>query len=127
MSKITVLVLDVLNGKGLYEAEIEQDNIHDIYPLLGCDCFDIAYRKIGGKCYDIFCDDEGLFKDSPVTSAIYKSTMGLALVGNLMFANHDLEGNTTGLSKEDIDVIKKNVVGLYDFDSGKSWNAIFIE
>lgn len=38
------------------------EGIHDYYKYLGCSCFDIVHRKIGNKYYNIFCDDNGLFK-----------------------------------------------------------------
>lgn len=123
--KARVLVLDVIGDKGLYETEIE--TLQDIYEALRCDCFDIAYRKIGGKKrFDIFCDDMGLLKEDSIISAL-DERMCPALVGNLLFANHDYEGETTSLSDEDIEIIKKSVTTLIDFDSDpiKQWKAIF--
>lgn len=106
-----LLVLDVTKAKTsdmLYEAEF--NCLDDYYRHLQCDCFDIAHRKIGGKYYDIFCDDVGLFVDKPKVSAICESEMSPMLVGNLIFANHDDAGNTTSLSDEDIFRIKNNML-----------------
>ena len=117
MENVRLLVLDVIGGKGLYEANIGE-KLEDFYEHLKCSCFDIAHRKIGGKWFDIFCDDEGLFKDSPIPSAIFPEEFNknhtVALVGNLIFANHDYEGNTTALSDEDINNIKNHIGGLYE-------------
>ena len=123
MAKIRVLVLDVINNKGLYETYIDQDNIDDIYKEICCDCFDVAYRKIGDKWYDIFCDDEGLFKESSVPSAIYPN-MKVALVGNLLFANHNEIGETTGLSDDDIHNITMSIISIIDIDIQKSWDVV---
>lgn len=122
--KARVLVVDVIGDKGVYETEV--DDLQDIYDALRCDCFDIAYRKVGGKKkFDIFCDDIGLFAENPIVSALDEK-MCPALVGNLLFANHDMEGNTTSLSDEDVQIIKDNIITLIDFDSDpiRQWVAV---
>lgn len=118
-----VLVLDVIEKKGLYESEC--NGLEDFYRELKCDCFDIASRKIGDKYFDLFVDDVGLFKDSPIVSVLDEN-MNPMLVGNVVIANHDMEGNTTSLSDEDIVMIKKNVFGIVDFDRDpvESWSAL---
>ncbi len=87
--------------------KVDVEELSDYYKYLECDYFDIATRKIGEKYYDIFCDDEGMFREDAITSAIGPdgSTM---LVGNLIFANHDGEGNTTSLTREDVVNIVNN-------------------
>lgn len=107
MENAKVLVLSV-DKNDTYEAIIDPKNLKDFYKHLNADVFDIATRNIGGKRFDIFVDDMGLLKDDYIVSAIYKDG-NLGLVGNLVFANHDSAGNTTGLSDEDIDLIKKNL------------------
>ena len=89
------------------------DGIDDYYRYLECSCFDIACRKIGDKYYDIFCDDEGLFKEDFIFSAVDPSGTGM-LVGNLIFANHDDQGNTTSLSEDDV----KNIIDHTCFATG---------
>ena len=85
------------------------DDLQDYYDNLECDTFDIARRQIGGKYFDIFVDDCGLFVDKPIISAISKD-LNPMLVGNLIFANHDGQGNTTSLSEADMRLIANNVV-----------------
>lgn len=116
------LVLDVLTGKGLYEKECNE--LQDYYDALGCDCFDIATRKIDGRYFDMFVDDVGLFSDNPIPSALDKD-MKPMLVGNIVFANHDNEGNTTSLLDEDIDHIRQHTMGVVDFNNKKTWDAVF--
>ncbi len=96
MNKVRVLVFD---GKDFTLVTVEK--LDDYYKLLECDCFDIAQRKIGGVAYDIFVDDIGLFRDKPLVTAVDPDGHPM-LVGNLLFANHDGEGNTTSLSDEDV-------------------------
>lgn len=100
------LVLDAVECK-LYEKDCVE--LQDFYDAIGCYAFDIANRDIGGRRFDIFVDDIGLFADNPIVSAIDIGREPM-LVGNLVFANHDSEGNTTDLTDDDIEHIKSNVV-----------------
>ncbi len=124
MAKIKVLALDVQDGKGLYEITIDNDNLDAIYDILKCDTFDIATRKIGDRYYDIFCDDEGLFNENPIISAIEEG-LNPMLVGNLMIANHDGAGETTALTAEDIQIIKMHTVKIADHASRRIYTALY--
>lgn len=98
MKPVYVLVFDV--EKREFRRAVCKD-LDDYYAQLNCSCFDIATRKIGETYYDIYCDDEGLLKDNPIVSAInYRGEV--MLVGNLIFAHHDEEGNTVGLKERDV-------------------------
>lgn len=116
-----VLVLDVIGGKGLYEAECKK--LDDFYRELKCDVFDIATRKIGGRYFDLFVDDCGRFVDNAIVSAMGEDRRDY-LVGNIVIANHDSDGNTTSLTRQDIEIIKENVVRAMDKD-GNEWDMIF--
>lgn len=89
---------------------VECIELSDFYRELNCDVFDIARRYLAGKPYDIFCDDVGLFKEDAFVSA-FNSEGEPMLVGNLVIANHDGEGNTTSLSHEDVAHILGNCIG----------------
>lgn len=95
--------------------EVKCSELKDFYEHLECDCFDIAHLNIGGKYFDCFVDDNGLFRDNPVPCAI-DSQANTLLVGNVIFANHNSAGETTDLSDADIDLIKKNIVNLVMVD-----------
>ena len=113
------------NPKSGEFTEFEQETLQDFYDKLECDCFDIASRKVGteGRRYDIFVDDVGLLKENPIISAI-DSHFRPALVGNLVFANHDNEGNTTSLSDDDIKYIKSCKGVIKDVEIGATWHII---
>lgn len=88
------------------------DDLRAYYEKLDCDCIDIVMRKIGGKWFDVMCDDEGLFREPQKISAI--NDMGQPmLVGNLMFFHHDDEGNLTGLDAEDVEHIRRHIRTMY--------------
>lgn len=105
-----VLVLSVTQNR-VYEADCGQ--LQDFYDNLEAEPFDIAVRKIGDKYFDIFVDDMGLFREERIVSAVDREGNGM-LVGNLIFANHDAQGNTTSLSTEDIELIKRNLILAID-------------
>ena len=82
MKTLTAMVVDT-NMNRIEVKEIN-DDIHDFYKIIGCECFDIARRQIGGKRYDIICDDIGLWKEDPIITAINPFNMADYLVGNLI-------------------------------------------
>lgn len=118
-----VLVLDVKEDK-LRVAECKE--LEDFYRELDADMLDIARRNIGGKAYDIFVDDIGLFRENPVVSAITKDLEPM-LVGNLIFANHDVEGNTTSLTDEDMARILGNIVQVSTKNRPAGYKAVLCE
>lgn len=76
------LLLDVTQDKVMI---IETNGLQDYYKLIRFNTIDIINRGINGKRFDIICDDEGLFKNSPQISAISRKRQAL-LVGNLIIA-----------------------------------------
>lgn len=104
------LLLDVINEK-VEVVEIEP-KLDEYYRLIQTDVIDIVERKIGGKYFDIICDDEGVLKENPKISAI--SDMGEPmLVGNLIFSKVDGGGYTIGLTQDEIDHISEYVQKMY--------------
>ena len=83
------------------------------------------YEELENQGVDIFVDDEGLLKADPITTLLItekKNPMKVltSLVGNLIFVSHDDEGNTLGLTDEQIEFIQAHLKQLYYFTpSGK--------
>lgn len=123
MKKADLLVLDVSKDEF---RKVECATLDDFYRELDASMFDIARRKIGGKTFDIFVDDIGLFRDKPVVSAI-DGNMQPMLVGNLIFANHDEEGNTTSLSNEDVARILSSSVMVATAERPEGYLAVLCE
>lgn len=74
----------------------------DLKNLLGIESpITVAERKISGKYYDLWLDDEGLLKGEKTITG-YCRNCEEALVGNIVIANRDDKGNTVGLTDEDI-------------------------
>ena len=85
------------------------------------------YEELEMYDIDIFADDEGLLKADPKTTLIItdkKNRMKVltALVGNLIFVSHDDEGNTLGLTNEQIDFIKAHLKQLCYFSPNGKMN-----
>lgn len=103
--------------------DLTQD-LTEIYNLLEVDCIDIVKRYIGGKAFQIICDDEGLLKRKPIPSAVDFDGKTV-LVGNLILCGGRVTsgGDMTGLTDEEIRLIKDNVCLALD-QNGK-YNVLF--
>ncbi len=101
------IYLNVEDGKAPKVVDIE-DNLNVFYKMLNCKTIDIVTRKIGNNYYDIICDDNGIFKDVPITSAIDNKNKS-ALVGNLLVVGlPNDDGDLQGLTDEQTFKILKN-------------------
>ena len=110
------ILLDVYTGKAR-AIEIE-DDLHAFYDALHVEHIDITERMIGGRPFDVMCDDEGLLKGSPEVSAI--DSMGNPMfVGSLMFFHHTDEGELVGLTPEDILHLRHHIRGFINVLTGK--------
>ena len=99
--------LVLFNEDGIKLLDIE-GTLEEYYKYIGCSCIDIVTRKVGDTYFDIICDDEGLLKDSPHISAV--DTKGNPmLVGNLIFTHTDEEGETIGVTDNDVATIMDEV------------------
>lgn len=103
--KIKGVLVDVMNEK-VEVVEIEK-SLQSYYNILNCDCIDIVSRKIGGREFDIVCDDEGLLKDPQKISAIDIMRQPM-LVGNLFIVKFDGIEDITSLNDDEINHVLKN-------------------
>ena len=88
--------------------ELEYNSYKDFYPLLECDTFEIPSRKFNGKQLDIYCDEEGRYKENK-PSIITKSDGRVVEIiwGNVFIVSHNDEGETISLTEEEIDAVLK--------------------
>ena len=106
----------------VYEAEI--DSYKDYYPLLECDTFDIQSRRFKDKWWDIYCDDEGLFKEINRPSILTFNKNGQLveqIVGNVFIVSHDDEGNTISLTDEEVEAVLSAVKVMVGFESDEEY------
>lgn len=97
--KIKGVLIDVENN--IAESREIERNLDTYYKVLNCDLIQIVNMSINGKYFDIICDEEGTFKESPKISAIDSNYQPM-LVGNLFICN-TRNGNEISLSEEEID------------------------
>lgn len=90
-------------------------------------------RKIGSKYYDLWLDDEGLLKDEEsriVSGVLMHEGSTEILIGNMLILKHDEEGNSIGLTDEEIKELKmpQHIVDMDDFNKfqGKSIDEDYI-
>lgn len=112
------VLVDVENEK-ISVVEIP-DELDEFYKILNCSCIDIVNRKIGRKRFEIVCDDEGLFKDTPKISAI--DNLGtVQLVGNLFIVGSEvIDGNLTSIPADDESYVLSKIqrMGTRKFPAG---------
>lgn len=82
-----------------------ENTLKGLREIISCRCVACTEIEVAGKKFDVWSDDEALLKENPVPN-LYLSDE-LILFGNLVFAKHDEEGETTGLTLADIHLLKK--------------------
>lgn len=90
------------------------DTLDDICTAINARCFDIATRQIGtnpDRIYDIYCD-EGLLKETAYLSAY--GNKDCLIVGDILIAKHDTQGEMVDLKDSDIDYIGKQIYRVID-------------
>jgi hypothetical protein len=97
-----------LDGRKSQVLTIKKD-LDEYYALLNCTTIDIVSRKIDGVWYDIICDDEGLFKEPLVVTAI-GTDFNPELVGSIFVVAYDnKKGDIKSLTTEDVEHINKRI------------------
>ena len=87
------------------------DNYKEIQHVLGCDCYGIVCRKVEGsrKEFDIYHDDEFLYKPRTCNRTGMCTNYGEQLYENIFVARHDNKGNIKSLTEDEIALIMDNV------------------
>lgn len=100
------LLVDVMENE---VEEVDVNDLQDYYKLIHCDTVEIVSRLIGDKRFDLIADEEGLFVNDPLISAI-DSSGNVMLVGNLIVCGEpDADGKMTPLTDEDIRLIQSHI------------------
>ena len=96
MNKITMLYL---SGDSAEFIQIKPD-LETYYDLLNCATIDIVNIYIGGKVYEVICDDEGLYK-SPLHFSVITKSMHPLIVGKVLVCNSE-DGKEKSLNISDV-------------------------
>lgn len=88
------------------------DDYKAIQHALGCDMYGIIGRKIGDgrKVYDIYHDDEFLYRHRTGVRTGMCCNYDEQLYENIFVARHTSSGAIKGLTDEEIETVKQNVV-----------------
>ena len=129
MKRLTGVFVDVVNEKiELKTLETNEGSMLDeYYKLLNCRTIDIVTRKIGGKHYDIICDDEGLFNENckaGMATLNKENELKEILVGNLFVVLNDNKGNLKSLKPEDAIRILNSRGVLQDRETGEKRSVL---
>lgn len=113
MNQVIKGVLITPNKKGSKprKYEFETDSYKDYYKLLDCRTFDIQTRKFGKYWLDIYCDDEGLFKEEnkPSIVTLDNGEIVEVIVGSVFITGHNEDGETISLTDEEIEEVLSTV------------------
>lgn len=104
------IILDVKNSH-LSVKDVE-DRLETWYRELDCEWIDIVVRNIGGKRFNIICDDMGLLKPNKV--AIVDRDFSPMIVGNIAITNDNGYGELTSLTDDDVELILKSAAIAMD-------------
>lgn len=106
--KLTLFLVSIEDKKA--EKVVIEHSLQAFYDTIHCvyDTIDIVARKIGGKYFDVICDDDGLAREPHHCSAVSNEGEPM-LVGSFLVAKHDKAGDTRSLTDEDIALIQKSV------------------
>ena len=110
-----------LNKKSAEYVEIEPE-LKVYYKLLDCSCITITTLKVNGKEFDVICDDEGLLTKKSVSAL--DDNLNPVLVGNLIFAHHDDEGELVDITREEADFLSENLALVKDIETGEIYPVI---
>lgn len=85
--------------------ELEEDTLHQMYRLIGCDTVQMIQIEFEGNEYDMWLDEEGKFKELyPTYPLSYNGEIYDVVVGNVLIMSSNEDGDTIGLPE---DVIEK--------------------
>ena len=119
-----VFIIDTKKRKS-YISEIK-DELEDYYRVIGCRLIDIQSRAIDGVYYDFICDDEGLFTEKAIVSAVSQDGKP-QLVGSIIICKYDeTTGGEKGLEDEDIKRISDRLA-IATSPDGERFSVVVID
>lgn len=98
-----------------------------IYSIMGVDLVEHTYVLDDLGAY---VDEEGLLKDKHLYGVLYTNWEGntlRALAGNILFVNHDDQGNTIDLTEDQVERIEALKVYPVQYEDGRRAKTIVIE
>ena len=123
MEKITGLL--VKPEYGTIERVSIRKSLEGYYEALNCSCIDIVTRSIGGKNYEIVCDDEALCKEGAIVSAMSNKHEPM-LFNRLFVAKSDGKEDLCSLSHDEIcDIVTNHVRKVFSASRRGTWQILY--
>ncbi len=95
----------IYDGENLYPTEIE-NTLEDMQEIVGGWIEHVPMESLGS--IDMWCNDEGkLINLDPTIALTYKGKIYDVVCGNVVFLRHDGEGNSVGLTDDDLNFLEK--------------------
>ena len=83
---------------------ISPDNVlKNLYRILNCDLVTCTEIEVNDKLFDVYSDDEALFKDKPIPNLYIDDD--LIIFGSVAFAKADDDGKLVGISSDDVQLL----------------------
>ncbi len=119
-----MLLIDV-EKEGVQVVEIKEHK--DFHRFLNCTAISITRKKCAGMLLPVVCDDDFLFKEGLLPSAISKRTQEPAFYGNILIAGGEEEGDIAGVNEVQVRMIIREIVEAQDPETGKKWPVLLLE
>lgn len=118
----------ILVKNGAHSAvEFKSGDIEAMRELIGCDTFSVIERRIGGRLYDLWIDDEFLLTCGDtfeITGALISGEYQELLGNGILILNHDGE-DTASLTDDDVANIEAN--GIVNSSAAFRGNSVSLK
>lgn len=119
-----MILIDVEKGN-VQVVEIREHE--DFHRFLNCTAIAITQKKCAGMRLPIVYDDEFLFREELLPSAISKSTQEPVLLGNILIAGGEEEGDIFGVNEVQGRMLASEIMEAKNSKNGKTWPVLLLE
>lgn len=130
MSKRKIVKGVMLTTNGEFKVVKVKDHYEEFKKLLGIEDspVDVQTRKVGGKSYDFWLDDEGLYKtkDGTLNGTCLCTDAAEIFVGNVLILRANNDGECESLTEEDIKNLQEHYIERKDIKGYSTCVGTFV-
>lgn len=119
-----MLLIDVEKGD-VQVVEIKEHE--DFHRFLNCTAIGIKQKLCAGMWLPIVYDDEFLFREELLPSAISKRTQEPAFFGNILIAGGEEEGDISSVNEVQVRMLISEIMEAKNSETGKKWPVLLLE